>query len=761
MFFVLYNIYSYSKKNYSLLIKHNKSPMTPEENKIQNQLPHTSLYTWSNLEVQKVVNTYLTLHKIFFWLWIHLIIIAISIIIIRNTSAGDSSLSFPIRNNEIRNEEQNLVKRLSTIESKSYKENDIRVIIKQWPLSIENNILDTTNNLIVYKWYVTPKTIKLSINNELKLMNYFSSSWYDIRFLDMYMSNFILNTNRSQKIINTDNQLLPLQDNLINTFRIWCLFWSTVIDIFCKKAFDEVISEKSSILPLYELRQDYNWLIAISERVQWTQYSEAFCEAIKKYIFFSNDSGKEIKDIMVSCWKEYENSVADFSSFRSIQEQLSREAIWPTVTTSALLNVYKLISTQNEIYYDIIIWKNINTNRVNWYNNYVESLLKTPDSLQSFYFDVIARYNNSFLIPELTKASIQVRGEESDEYKRILEHLKKLNQWDSISRYKWLIDNITKKDLINVWNIVIESGSSSINIVDIFNKNYSFPNFIIKSTSWVDDKNIIVSWLLRFDDWWLANNTPMEIKLLYESQKFIAQSINLPRHTEIANIINKTVTSQKLSIGEVYNLILTNSNVKPNENVCEFFKKDKTMKSCTAKQVIFNRQGITYTFNYSINDGVDSYTISDVNTFNAIKSTYWEKITITKNSVDAIKLILDYIVKKDDNTTNIEPVWWAKEIQIQKDFNLIEASIKEISTNNNKTVVKFILKNYEYIAIYDTNNKNILGLWIIINNKTQVIRNFTFSFINSKPEEIDLFKNDPASFLLQKDPLTVKKLQLK
>jgi hypothetical protein len=85
---------------------------------------------------------------------------------------------------------------------------------------------------------------------------------------------------------------------------------------------------------------------------------------------------------MVSCGKQYELSVADFISFRNIQEQLNREAISSTVTPSTLLNIYKLLSTQNDIYYDITVGKNINTTRINGYNNYVEALLKEPDSLQ-------------------------------------------------------------------------------------------------------------------------------------------------------------------------------------------------------------------------------------------------------------------------------------------------------------------------------------------------------------------------------------------
>jgi hypothetical protein len=68
---------------------------------------------------------------------------------------------------------------------------------------------------------------------------------------------------------------------------------------------------------------------------------------------------------MMSCGQEYEDSIADFISFRNIQDQLNRESINNTVTTSILLNVYKLISTQSDIYYEITVGKDINTTRIN------------------------------------------------------------------------------------------------------------------------------------------------------------------------------------------------------------------------------------------------------------------------------------------------------------------------------------------------------------------------------------------------------------
>jgi tRNA A37 threonylcarbamoyladenosine synthetase subunit TsaC/SUA5/YrdC len=75
-------------------------------------------------------------------------------------------------------------------------------------------------------------------------------------------------------------------------------------------------------------------------------------------------------------------------------------------------------------------------------------------------------------------------------------------------------------------------------------------------------------------------------------------------------------------------------------------------------------------------------------------------------------------------------------------------------------VVAFNLKDKTYMAIYDPKERNIIALWIIIGQTTYPIRNFTLSFANSSKDEISLFWNDPITFLLQKDPFTIKKLQL-
>lgn len=667
-----------------------------------------------------------------------------------------------MRNTIIQSQENALIKEFSTVESKSYKDNDVRVIIKQGALIIDTGYLSTTNNLITYQWYVLPRTAKISLINTLKPISYFSNSGYDIRFLDLYLSNFITTTYNDQSTTTQSHQLLPLQTSLAAQFQVQCLLSPRITDFFCQQAFTNTINS----IPLYNLKQDYIWLQQLYQSIDGTSYETHFCDAIKKYIFFSNDSNKEIKDIMVGCGKEYEDSIGDFISFRSIQDQLSTETISSTVTSSALLNTYKLLSTQHDIYYEINAGNNtINTNRIWWYNNYIEAILKDTDKIQPFYFDVIARFNNTILIPALIKASLTARGDIADDYKRLLDQLKKINQWDTIAGHSGLIWHIINPNLLQSGSLFALTGSTVSNIVDTFQQSYSYSNYIIKSSSAIDQKTVQTSGVLRFsDNKVLANNSPMNATFIYQDQRFFIKAIDLPRHPQIASVINPKLTIKPLPISEVYDLILQSAAGSViSQDVCTSFKNNGIMKSCSSQQAIFIQNKITYTFSYIQDKGVTSYTISDQTLERSAKDTYGTAITITSNPVDAIKLILGYhpTIDTAPPITTTTLTGGTKEIQIQKDFESIGAKVNKISDVKWYTLIEFILKNYTYTCIYDSTKKSIIWLAIMINGTTYPIRNFSFSFLNSSDEDRELLKNDPATFLLQKDPLTVKKLQLK
>jgi hypothetical protein len=76
--------------------------------------------------------------------------------------------------------------------------------------------------------------------------------------------------------------------------------------------------------------------------------------------------------------------------------------------------------------------------------------------------------------------------------------MKKINQGDSIARHTGLIGHIINPTLLSSGTFTIMTGTTITNVVDTFTKNYSFSDFIVRSTSGIDEKTLFVSGLLRF-----------------------------------------------------------------------------------------------------------------------------------------------------------------------------------------------------------------------------------------------------------------------
>jgi len=70
-----------------------------------------------------------------------------------------------------------------------------------------------------------------------------------------------------------------------------------------------------------------------------------------------------------------------------------------------VLNEYKLLSYQQQIYQDFIINK-ADTYKINTYLEFVRDILK-KDTIDPFYIDEIYRYNNKYLSLALEKIAYQ------------------------------------------------------------------------------------------------------------------------------------------------------------------------------------------------------------------------------------------------------------------------------------------------------------------------------------------------------------------
>lgn len=88
-----------------------------------------------------------------------------------------------------------------------------------------------------------------------------------------------------------------------------------------------------------------------------------------------------------------------------IQRGLENQSFEKLSYKDPLLNEYKLLSYQQQLYQDFLINK-IDTYKINIYLDFVREILQ-KDSIAPFYKDEIYRYNNKYLSLSLEKAAYQ------------------------------------------------------------------------------------------------------------------------------------------------------------------------------------------------------------------------------------------------------------------------------------------------------------------------------------------------------------------
>ncbi len=758
-------------------------PMIPLDNSAiseNNSLPaptDTSLYAQNenSQDVTTVLKTYMKLSKLFFWVGVYVIIGLIVFWIVRKITLPDSLLPFPLRSEENIGQEEVLQSKIKGISEQDIKANDLVVVVKQGELHIDEKKLTSVNNLIIYQWFTLPQKTLLYLNTltgALQKSTHFVAGWYTLDDVDAYLKTIIFDNYLPSPNLNPvvlQWQLLQTPYSFVEYFGMQCLLYP---NLGINRTCDKVTSFSLPTLAVYNLASHYDDIRTIAKRVQGTTHQEEFCGALQQYLFVSNDVSNTMKEIITYCGEKYETMFTEFSSFRTIQDQLTKQTILSNVTSSAVLNSYKLVSVMQEIYHEITKGNNINELRIGSYIDYVRSLLKNTQYIQWFYMDIIGRYNNAFLIPKLTQSSLTARGEIASEYRKLLLELNELNDGSNAKWFVWL-----DKLVSLTWSLIVVSNGGEENwswtvvedtsLLHRFQDSFSFSNYVISESKENDDHTISVTGRLRVsDEIWLANNSPLNIIFMYKDQRFYAQSVQMPRHLLLALSINQKLAIQPLVMSELYNLILQTQNTTAqqpiSQDVCTAFTKDDGMVSCTENNVKFVRDDTTYIFTYSKNAGVTAYTVNPSTLETQLKSVYGSSITITKDPVQAINIVMSYVpnTQTTDSDSSGSTVWWLEEVQLQKNFDEIWATIKNVMKSQQYITVEFSLQSYDFTSLYDPNTQSIVGLWIVINGATNTIRNFKFSFPTSTSADRELLKSDPKTFLLQFDPLTVKRLQL-
>ncbi|MEI6119321.1 MAG: hypothetical protein WCP92_09335 [bacterium] len=120
---------------------------------------------------------------------------------------------------------------------------------------------------------------------------------------------------------------------------------------------------------------------------------------------YATDQNDVIKELFTLCGRTYEDLFKRTTLFMEIQKTLENQSFEKTSYKDILLNEYKLLSYQQQIYQDFLINK-ADTYKISVYLDFVRELLK-KNTIEPFYKDEIYWYNNKYLSLALEKIAYQ------------------------------------------------------------------------------------------------------------------------------------------------------------------------------------------------------------------------------------------------------------------------------------------------------------------------------------------------------------------
>ena len=120
---------------------------------------------------------------------------------------------------------------------------------------------------------------------------------------------------------------------------------------------------------------------------------------------YANDQSDPIKELFGLCGEDYAGMFKRTTLFMEIQKTLENKSFEKISYKDTLLNEYKLLSYQQQLYQDFLINK-ADTYKIGAYLDFVREALN-KNAIDPFYKDEIYRYNNKYLSLALEKIAYQ------------------------------------------------------------------------------------------------------------------------------------------------------------------------------------------------------------------------------------------------------------------------------------------------------------------------------------------------------------------
>lgn len=695
------------------------------------------------------ISHYKKISRFFFHYLVFLIAIILWILLFQKTISEANTISIFKKNDTFSLQKTKLIAEFSKFTKQTIHNDDIIIHILQGDLQTEKWFITSVNNLITYKWFVLPKYFYMYETIPIKQLSYFSWTIYDNNELENILNTFVFTKKFTIKKPFT-RVYLPINETLVQDFNLACVFENKLSSRTCNYYLNDFLDT----FFIYNLSKDYIGLQSIFDTIKKnTLHKGKFCQWLSKYLLYTNDYTDSVEKLFFACGQSYVDTFKRTTLFMEIQKSLENQLFDKTVYKDDVLNTYKLLSYQQQIYQDFFINK-IDTYKIGLYFDFIRELIK-KNTIDPFYIDEIYRYNNKYLVSALEKITYQshifTQNLWSSKIAALLTTINIINEWEPLLGFSWLILSVHNKSIIHqtpisTWQI------ATIDIKEKIEKKLDKISYLLIDKKNISDTIIDIVGYLKFSSSNTTENIYSHIILEYSNDILLVKNIELQNKADMNDVISNLLLIQNFSLWELYSYISKNLVFYEQENavisssndLCPKLKSltDTRIITCTHTQVVIEKNDTIYTFDIQ-NGALDNIKISDPNIENIIKPSYSTILWTNSSIIDTLQAIINYKIASNwhEWTTNAIVVFE----RIQQ-YLWIKAH--DIADKGTTILVDISLWWINFIANY-TLQTNTLGPWyfkdILANGKPYMIQNFNLPLDDSHQNSINSFVIDPLT----------------
>lgn len=717
---------------------------------LKNMEEKNNIKIWFWKEQKKIKNNYLKIYKIVFKFTLPILLIISSFFIskqILNSYYLNNISIFPDKDiNQIQKDK--LINDFENQMKQNIDDNNIQIEIIQWNLYTKWDFIYSKNNLIYYKWFISPQNLVIQKTIPLNDITYFNKEDYEIKNLEIFIENMIFNKKNEIKVKIDKNKQLFLNENINRTFNLSCLFENR----FTEKTCNYYLNNFLKYFFVYDISSDIEGLKQINKIILESDKQKQFCEGIKKYIIYSSDNNSDLKEIISDCG-EKRNEYNKIIDFIEIQKELEENYVSDKIYSYKDLNTYKLLSYQQILYEDISLNK-IDYIKLNNYLSFLKTLLK-ENHLEQIYKDEIYWFNNYFLLSKLQKVNKQ-------DLSKITKDIYIINKWDPVFWLIGLSDQIKNQDLKNYLNKEDTHNSSSDlswsdlswnRLIDTLAKNLdNISYFSITEKNIIDNENISLEWYFSIKDKLIKT----EIILKKEQNSLIVSSLNLENYNTLTKVVSNLIKTNWWWINKIYQYIVDNIDTYWKEDetktitniwICDILwsKIDKReIIDCWNNKILIERLWINYNFTLT-NNQITNIEVSNKEINNDINK-YLQKVSKETNILDIIQYVINYKIEKESSDE------WNQNIVISTEIFKKYIWIDPVAVVESKwsIFIDFKIKEIWFVWEFDMKTNTIKALYfkdIISDWKPLDIKNFSLSLDDKNKTIINQFVIDPINYI--------------